>query len=415
MPRFMSRLFLFLVIFGSIFIMVSAFQTPNQKVDNKLQAFWDDSLNILPAIETEEEKESMKYQIVLPEQYRKQHPEIYGITDPPGKIKGYTVRRAGEFEPVSILYLTFIGDTDLNDIFFSIIKNTYNQATVRILVRNDSYKATLQNLLKTYNIPTDKVEYITMEYDSIWMRDYGPQAVLTSIGTVAYIDTKYYVNRYYDDAVPTNLANMYNLDVFRPDYYQEGGNFFSNGQGICFSADSILSANPNMTVESITQVMKDYFGCTEFHILKALTGNVIGHIDMFFYISNFDTILLGQYEKSEDPKNYQILEDNYNYLKTLKTADGKPFNIIRVPMPKHIKFPLPTAILPVVRTYMNGVAVNGVVLVPVYIQERSKEAVALQKWQEAFPNRKIVPIPSDKIAPQYGAIHCITQTIPVIE
>lgn len=367
----------------------------------------EEDYEMLPAIETEAEKIATA-QGVTP-LYRKLHPEIYGVTPPP-EIK---VRRAGEFEPVDTLYLTYVGIPSLDNFFADIVKNTYTEAKVKILVKNSTYQDMLEKLLRSRGIPAKSIEYITMEYDSIWMRDYGPQAVITSLKTIAYIDTKYYPARVYDDGVPTMLANMYGLKAYRPDYYQEGGNFFANGQGICFSADSILEANPGYTVADITKIMKDYFGCSEFHILKSLTGNVIGHIDMFFYIADYDTILLGQYEKTEDPQNYKILEENYAYLKTLKTKDGTPFNIIRVPMPKHLLIPMPTMILPVIRTYMNGVAVNGVVLVPVYLQETSKEAEALQKWQEAFPNRKIVPINADRIAPQYGAIHCITQTIPI--
>jgi agmatine deiminase len=205
------------------------------------------------------------------------------------------------------------------------------------------------------------------------------------------------------------LGDQYSIPVYRPDLTAEGGNFFTNGQGICFTTEYLKLQNPGKTQAKLNGIFKDYFGCEQVHYLKQLEGNVIYHIDMFMHVVDENTILLGQYDKSESPQNYQILEDNYKYLTSLKTKDGKPFEVIRVPMPSVVNPNLPVG---VVRTYMNMVIVNDVVMVPVYFQEPAKEAEALDIIEKTFGNKQIVGIASDQIAWAFGSIHCTTQTVP---
>jgi agmatine/peptidylarginine deiminase len=67
----------------------------------------------------------------------------------------------------------------------------------------------------------------------------------------------------------------------------------------------------------------------------------------------------------------------------------------------------------VFRTYTNAVALNGVVLVPVYRQHQTGRGAALRTFRQAFPGRAIVPIESDGIADLAGAVHCMTMQVPV--
>ncbi|RMD98182.1 MAG: hypothetical protein D6812_13920 [Deltaproteobacteria bacterium] len=366
----------------------------------------------LPAILSEAEKALVAESRVSPRIYRYRHPEIYGFTPPPEN----PVRRFGEFEPVDALFLAYTGWISMDPLYGDLLEGVYRSARVEVLVETAQQKDLLYDLLRRRGIPRDGVEVIEgIPYDSMWMRDYGPQAVIEGEGDVAYIDTRYYIPRVEDDAVPTLLSEEEgNLAVYRPDLWSEGGNFFANGEGICFTTNYLAEQNGG-SKEEVAAILHDYFGCEETHFLRQLEGNVIAHIDMFFYLAAPDTILLGEYTPEQDPKNYEILEEDYALLSRLTTRDGSPFTIIRVPMPSHIKVPVPGATLPVIRTYMNMVAVNDVVLVPVYLQEPEREAEALDIIQSAFPDRRIVPIPSDLIARLYGAIHCITQTTPRLQ
>jgi agmatine/peptidylarginine deiminase len=47
----------------------------------------------------------------------------------------------------------------------------------------------------------------------------------------------------------------------------------------------------------------------------------------------------------------------------------------------------------------------------VYNADRKHEQEALDVYARAFPNRKLVPVPSDDIMALSGAVHCTTLTI----
>ena len=68
---------------------------------------------------------------------------------------------------------------------------------------------------------------------------------------------------------------------------------------------------------------------------------------------------------------------------------------------------------PLVLSYLNMLAFNEVVLVPVYASAtREMENRAMDAIQRAFPEHYIIPISADVIALEGGTIHCVTQTFP---
>jgi agmatine/peptidylarginine deiminase len=64
-------------------------------------------------------------------------------------------------------------------------------------------------------------------------------------------------------------------------------------------------------------------------------------------------------------------------------------------------------------TYANYLIINGAVLVPTYGQPENDEK-AIQRIQEAFPDREMIPIDSRSIIRQHGSIHCCTMQYPKI-
>ncbi|MDF1593471.1 MAG: agmatine deiminase family protein [Desulfobacterales bacterium] len=70
----------------------------------------------------------------------------------------------------------------------------------------------------------------------------------------------------------------------------------------------------------------------------------------------------------------------------------------------------------VYRSYLNATYINGksgrLLLVPGYSGYRAMEEKVLAVYRELFPDTRIVFINSDEIIKQYGAIHCVTITVP---
>ncbi len=358
----------------------------------------------LPAYKTPSEK--MKRGIRLYD-FRSSNIELYRITEKPS----ISVRAVAEFEPSSALLLTYFpGNYD--NFYKGIITSVINSVKIYFFYNSTSMKNAIISRLRSWGISDTTINsntvFVNTEVDSVWMRDSGPNPIVSSDGKYGIVDFRYYPDRYYDDKIPTELGNILSLNVFRPSMDYEGGNFMTNGYGLCMATRGSIWENLPLKDNEIENILKDYMGCEKVVFLKPLSGEGTTHIDMFAKFTSEDTILLGQYEFSQDCINYDILEENYNLLLKTTTVDGKPLKIIRIPMPDNSDG--------VWRTYTNSLFINNIALVPVYPQHRTYEAAALNAYKTALGNNwTIIPIDSEEIIPDGGAIHCITMTIPDFE
>ena len=111
----------------------------------------------------------------------------------------------------------------------------------------------------------------------------------------------------------------------------------------------------------------------------------------------------------DDPKdaNYKVLRSARKQLDKLRDQDGRPFDIVEIPMPKPVTHDgqrLPA-------TYVNFYFVNGALLVPTY-RHRKNDRRALETLQRHLPNRKVIGIDCTELIWGLGAIHCLTQQQP---
>ena len=108
-----------------------------------------------------------------------------------------------------------------------------------------------------------------------------------------------------------------------------------------------------------------------------------------------------------DDEQYEGLHTMEEQLKTFRTADGKPYTLLRLPMP-HAMF-YDGERLPA--TYANFIIINGAVIVPTYNQP-DNDSAALATIQQAFPDRRIIGIDSSVIVRQHGSLHCCSMQYP---
>ena len=342
--------------------------------------------------------------------YREIHPQSYGITPPPTN----SIRIAGEFEPAESLLLAYVGYAEYDELIGDILEATYDQGRIDVLV-NEENRGRFDSMLARRGIPQQVVNRIgDVPYDTIWMRDYGPQPVVTDSG-LAFVDGRYFLNCVQDDAVPAHLARRArHTQVIRPNLWTEGGNLLSDGRGLCLTTIPMATQN-ELSQYRTSRVLRDYYGCQQTVFLEALEGNVVNHVDIFLYFASEQVILLGSADPLWDPVNHAILERNRSRLAALRTPEGEPFEVLRVPMPAVSDEDAADPVGFPVLTYLNMLAFNEVVLVPVYDTDLDVEDAALAVIEAAFPDRYIVPVVSDAIAYDGGTIHCITRTLPLVE
>ena len=217
------------------------------------------------------------------------------------------------------------------------------------------------------------------------------------------------------------------------DFVLEGGSIESDGRGtIVTTSQCLLAPNRNqpLTQAEIEAELKRRLRAER--VVWLDHGNLVGddtdgHIDTIVRCAPDDTLLYVGCDDENDEQfaDFQALEQQ---LKSLRTADGKPYRLLRLPMPEAIFEEGETRNeeretrneergarneergerLPA--TYANFLILNGAVLAPVYGQP-ANDAEALRVIGEAFPDRDIIPIDARTIIRQHGSIHCLTMQL----
>ena len=255
-----------------------------------------------------------------------------------------------------------------------------------------------------------------------WARDHGFISLVDDRGHRRLLD--YQFNGWgrkfeaaLDNAINRRLYESGELEgeyVDCLDFVLEGGSIESDGRGTIFTTTGCLLAphrNQPLNKSEIEQRLLQNLGAERVIWIDhgSLTGDdTDGHIDTLVRICPDDTLL---YIGCDDPadEQYEELRLMEEQLTTLRTLDGRPYRLVKLPMPRPVydgDDRLPA-------TYSNFLILNGAVLCPTYGQpDLDSEAVRL--IGEAFPDREMVAIDSRPIIRQHGSIHCCTMQFPKI-
>lgn len=341
-----------------------------------------------------------------------------GINTPPS----FPVRTPGEWEEIQSLVIAW---TSFEEILTEIVREAQQECEV-IVVCTDSNQVI--NYLSQQGVTTNNVRFVLSNFDTIWMRDYGPNTVYgNDVDSLILIDWIYNRPRPNDDAVPDAVGLNKGIPVYSTaatpyDLVHTGGNFMADGWGSGFSSRLIIDENGfggqfniNPKNESeIDSIMYKFMGIDQYIKMTVLPYDAIHHIDMHMKLLDEETILVGEYPSgtADGPQ----IEANLQYvLSNFQSTFGTDFRVIRIPMPPDSRGYYPNqgpAWNPGhYRTYTNSVLVNKTILVPVY--EERYDTTALRIWSEAMPGYKVVGIDCNDIIPLSGALHCITKEVGV--
>lgn len=309
----------------------------------------------------------------------------------------------GKFEPVPL-------------VFVEIIKILSGYEFVNINVKDEKMLLLVSKLLIDNMVDMRKVTLHVNPTNDAWCRDHGPVYIKNDLGARAIIEWGYnawggkYPPYDVDDAVPVNIAQKYNLQLFQPGIVMEGGSFEVNGKGTLMTTESCLlnpNRNPHLNKVQIEEHLKQYLGVS--HILWLGDGiigdDTDGHIDDMTRFINPTTIVTA-YEENPEDENYTVLKENYERLLGMKDQDGNPFNIVKIPMPDPVYFDdmrLPAS-------YANFLIANGCVLVPTYRSGNDQKAINI--IQQHMPDRKVIGVDCTDLILGLGAIHCVSQQEP---
>ena len=248
-------------------------------------------------------------------------------------------------------------------------------------------------------------------HNDTWARDHGFITVEEN-GQLILLDFKF---NGWGDKYAAELDNDINRQLYEQqlvkgiyeshlDFVLEGGSIESDGKGTIFTTTCCLMAphrNQPLTQQEIEQQLKEWLGAER--IVWINHGSLIGddtdgHIDTLVRIAPNDTLL---YIGADDEHPDLLLMEQE--LQQLRTIDGHPYRLLRLPMPRPIYDDgerLPA-------TYANYLVINGAVLVPTYNQP-DLDQEAISTIGKAFPDREIIGIDCRAVIRQHGSLHCCT-------
>ena len=334
------------------------------------------------------------------------------------------IRLAAEWEEQSFVQLTWPhANSDwgpfldqVEPVFLNVAKEIAKRQTLLIVADDDER---IVSKLKRFGVNMDNVKIVEVESNDTWARDHGGITVEKN-GKPVIMDfvfngwgLKFAADK--DNLITQNLKKagfFKKTKVKSVSFALEGGSVETDGCGtLLTTTECLLSQNRNkgMSQSKIEKKLKKYFGFER--ILWLEHGYLVGddtdsHIDTLARFCDEETICYVACDDRDD-EHYVELRLMEKELEKLKTADGKPYRLIALPMPE-AKYDDEGNRLPA--TYANFLVINGAVLVPTYNDKSDIEALKL--LGSAFRDRDIVPIDASALVLWHGSIHCITMQYP---
>lgn len=305
---------------------------------------------------------------------------------------------------------------------------TGSEQRVGLLVKDAAARAEAMQMLDRAGATLQQVDMLELKTNRGWLRDCGPIWV-QSADTKGLIGLDWrfnawakYSNWKLDNVVPQAVTNFTKHRTVAPTHrignktvevVLEGGGIEVNGEGsIIVTEEWLLSdtqvRNPGFTKADYEAVFAQYLGAPHTIWLGAgIAGDdTHGHVDDITRFVGPRTIVTVLEHDATDA-NYAALRENRKRLHAATDAQGRPFDIVELPMPRPVLFEgqrLPAS-------YANFLICNKVVLVPIFNDPADRDA--LHTLQQCFPTRSVVGIYARDLVWGLGTIHCLTQQEPL--
>lgn len=272
------------------------------------------------------------------------------------------------------------------------------------------------------HLPQQNITYIELPTNDTWTRDYGVITVLERESAQPVLcDFKFngWGLKFAADKDNLVTRQLHERGVIQGEYEShlsfvlEGGSIESDGHGTLLTTSRcLLSPNRNgdLDRQAINDRLSRWLGAD--HILWLDHGALEGddtdsHIDTLARLAPNETIIY--VSTTPDDPQYDELEAMAAQLREMRTRDGRPFNLVQLPLPAPIydeddeTFRLPA-------TYANYLVINDAVLMPTYGQPQA-DMLAQMILQSVFHEHTIVPVDCNALIRQHGSLHCATMQL----
>ena len=262
------------------------------------------------------------------------------------------------------------------------------------------------------------IECVEIPIDDGWFRDNGPNFLITDHGDVAAACFAFNAwggnyEPFDDDAqAGPRLLSQLGLRMFQSGMTAEGGGITVDGEGTLITTETCFlnpNRNPGWSKGEVEAELCRMLGVTKVIWIPGdpCEDETNGHVDGLAAFVAPGRVLVEAALDRAHPR-YDILMENRRALEGQTDAMGRALDLIFIEDAWQCdggdRF---------CTSYINSYIANGAVIVPSYGLPADDRARAI--YQQLFPQREVVSLRIDDIAPGGGGIHCITQQQPVFD
>jgi agmatine deiminase len=257
-------------------------------------------------------------------------------------------------------------------------------------------------------VALDRLRFLVLRTDDIWIRDYGPIVGIAPDGQRVAVNATYDVLPHYpqqdDDRMPLRWAAHQGLPVLPLALSTEGGNLWSDGAGTLLMSAQVFFSNPYYTRATLTDYLHTVFDFEQLLITPRLLLEETGHIDLLVKLASPTLVFVSA---ATSFSTQGALLKNKRLFQRATNAQGDRYHVVELPTPPLY---LNQFTYTIRRSYTNALTVNGRVLVPTY--GIADDEIALRRYQDHLPDYEIIPIDSAQGILGGGAVHCMTKEVP---
>lgn len=330
--------------------------------------------------------------------------------DEPRITSAGKIRLPAQWEPLDSILLHFpVIYPPLWELYAQMVEAITPVADVQITIPGAGWASGIALYLQKRGRTTlERVRFLDIAADDIWVRDYGPFVGHQADSALGVISATYATHTRYpqagDDAMPRHFAAHHDLPVREIPLTTEGGNFITDGQGTLLMTRKVLESNPQLTPQMLEALLHEYFDFEKLILTPYLTFETTGHVDMLVKLIDSQTILISAPNTLSARGRLQATLDLFRHA---TNAQGQRYKIELVPtLPIYYNW----FFYPIRRSYTNALTVNGRLLVPIYGMPQDADALAI--YRRIAPGFEIIPIDCKLGANGGGAVHCMTKEVP---
>jgi len=396
-----------------------------------------------------------------------------------------------EFEEQEAVWFGWTDDLSYDTVIANVISGLMPTVQIKIAVDTITLVASAKKVLASQSVDTTKISFYIMPGERYWIRDHGVAFLVNDKGELGAADFEWslygiegWYQQKYDnnpDSIEKYMKKFFNKNTGRVDSLMaiaekaqilksnvviEGGAIEVNGKGTLILCEAVaLQRNPGKAKPELEEGFKKALGVTniiwmkkgliddahiqQIHFKKYVTMGTGGHTDEFVRFADANTILLAWVEESEindhpfNKINFERMSENLRILEQATDQDGKPFKVVKIPLPDPIERKIivkekldstdwinvtpryfiqkdapkvgDTLINVAASSYLNYLVSNGVIILPTYTKQGSsteKEKQVADIMKTVFSNRKQIWVECMPQNWEGGGIHCSTQQQP---